>query len=375
MRYLTPCLQRDLKKKLVFLSGPRQVGKSTLAKSLLGARGTYLNWDIREHRRLIREVGWEKKSSLVVLDELHKLPKWKSFLKGVIDEHGNRPPTLVTGSARLEILRRGGDALTGRTYHYRLHPIDVAEAQVFLPGKSRDALVDRLLETGGFPEAFLHPREAERLRNDRLDIVLRDDLRDVSKTTALHALGILVDLLRERVGGQVSFANLAEDLSVSSHTVKSWIGILEGLYLTYRVQPYAGSLARSLRKEPKVYFYDCAAAFTDSGPRLENLVACALLKHCHLQHDARGRRMHLHYFRDREKREVDFVVTENGRVKWCIEVKEEDDHLHRPLAYLRERLKPAACIQLVRRLTRRKEVAGVGIVPLADWLAELPAVR
>jgi len=142
------------------------------------------------------------------------------------------------------------------------------------------------------------------------------------------------------VSGQVSFANLAEDLSVSSHTVKSWMGILEGLYLTFRVPPYAGSLVRSLRKELKVYFYDCAAAFTGSGPRLENLVACALLKHCQLQHDARVARLQLHYFRDREKREVDFVVTENARVKWCIEVKEEDDHLHRPLAYLRERTLP-----------------------------------
>jgi len=372
MRYLSLFLERDLKKKLVFRSGPRQVGKSTLAKSLLGSNGAYLNWDIREDRRVIREASWEKRSSLVVLDELHKLPKWKNFLKGIIDAHGNKPPILVTGSARLEILRKGGDALTGRTYHYRLHPIDVAESAAFLPGTSREKLVDRLLETGGFPEAFLHPKEADRLRNDRLDVVLREDLRDLSKTTAIHALGILLDLLRERVSGQISFANLAEDLSVSSHTVKSWIEILEGLYLVFRLPPYAGSLARSLRKEPKVYFHDCAAAFEGHGPRLENLVACALLKHCHLKHDAKGERLRLHYFRDREKRDVDFVVTENARVKWCIEVKEEDDHLHRPLAYLRERLKPAECLQLVRKLTRPKEVAGVKILPLAQWLEELP---
>ncbi len=372
MRYLGSFLESDLKKKMVFLSGPRQVGKSTLAKSLLGTKGTYLNWDIRGDRRVIRETGWEKNSSLVVLDELHKLPKWKNFLKGIIDEYGNKPPILVTGSARLEILRRGGDALTGRTYHYRLHPIDVAEAAAFLPGTSREKVVDRLLKTGGFPEAFLHPKEADRLRNDRLEVVLRDDLRDVSKTTALHSLEILVDLLRERVSGQISFSNLAEDLSVSSHTAKSWLQILEGLYVVFRLPPYSGSIARSIRKEPKVYFYDCAAAFEERGPRLENLVACALLKHCHLKQDAKGNRMKLYYFRDREKREVDFVVTQNARVKWLIEVKEDDDHLHRPLAYLRERLKPAECIQLVKKLARPKEVAGVKILPLAGWLAELP---
>jgi predicted AAA+ superfamily ATPase len=371
MRYLTPFLRRDLADKLVLLSGPRQVGKSTLAKSLLDERGVYLNWDIRSHKRVIKDVAWPKDASLVVLDEFHKHPRWKNLLKGVIDEFQNRPPLLVTGSERLEILRKGGDALTGRTYHYRLHPIDVDEASRFTPDLDPQARVSRLLKTGGFPEAYLRPENAERLRDDRFDIVVREDLRDLSRTSAVQAIGLLVELLRERVGSKVSFSNLAEDLSVSMPTVKSWVGLLERLYLVFTVPPYARGLARSLRKEPKVYFHDCAAAFDEAGARLENLVACTLLKRCHLEQDTTGRKLKLFYFRDRDRREVDFVVTEGPRVKWCIEVKQEDADLHRSLAYLCERLRPAQGLQLVRELSRPREIGGIKIIPLAKWLDDL----
>jgi uncharacterized protein len=374
MRYLTPRLQRDLKSKPVLLSGPRQVGKSTLARELVAkVHGVYLDWDVRKDKTLIRQAAWPKDARLVVLDELHKLQKWKNFLKGIVDEFDNTPPLLVTGSARLEVLRRGGDALTGRTYHYRLHPIDVAEAASFTPDLSPDARAERLLRAGGFPEAYLEPREAPRLLNDRLEVVVREDLRDLSRTSAVHSLDVLVELLRERVGSRISYSNLARDLSVSMPTAKSWVELLERLYLVFLVHPYSRGLARSLRKEPKVYFFDCSAAHDEHGARLENLVACALLKHCQFAHDAHGRDLRLHYFRDREGREVDFVVTEGKRVLWLVEVKSEQADLHRPISYLRARLAPVESVQLVRKLEGRREVKGVRIVPLAEWLDRLPS--
>ncbi|HVR74386.1 MAG TPA: AAA family ATPase, partial [Planctomycetota bacterium] len=250
MRYLVPHLRKDLREKLVLLSGPRQVGKSTLAKGLLEEEGIYLNWDIRQDKRVIRDAAWPKDASLVVLDELHKLPKWKNFLKGIMDEYGNRPPLLVTGSARLDVLRRGGDALTGRTYHYRLHPLDVAEAAGFAPKLTPSERTERLLATGGFPEAYLKPRDAQRLRNDRLEVVVREDLRDLSRTSAVHTIDLLVELLRERVASKINYSNLAGDLSVSMPTVKSWVQLLERLYMVFLVPPYARGLARGLRKEP-----------------------------------------------------------------------------------------------------------------------------
>jgi uncharacterized protein len=162
MRYLATPLRNDLQKKMVLLAGPRQCGKTTLAKSLLNSRGEYLNWDITKDRKIIREIAWPKDASLVVLDELHKAPKWKNLLKGIVDEFGNKPPLLVTGSARLDAFRRTGDALTGRHYFYRLHPIDPAESKLFLPELTLDARINRLLSAGGFPEAYLNPKEAAR---------------------------------------------------------------------------------------------------------------------------------------------------------------------------------------------------------------------
>ena len=371
MRYLRSYLVADLAKKLVLLSGPRQVGKSTLAQALCEPQGVYLNWDIRSDRRIINQMLWPKDVPLVVLDELHKMRRWKNFLKGVIDEYHNRPSLLVTGSAQLDALRRQGDALTGRTFRYRLHPIDLEESANFLPQVSAPARLQRLLQTGGFPEAFLHPTDADRLRNDRLDFVLREDVLDVQRVNSLRGVEQLIELLRERVGGQISYSSLAQDLHVAPQTAKAWVELLERLFIIFLVPPYSRGLARSLRKEPKVYFYDCAAAYDEGGPRLENLVACSLLKYCHLRQDAQGKQARLFYFRDREKREVDFVVTEGRRVQWCIEVKTTEATVHPALRYLCQRLQPERGIQLVANLSQPLEQDGIALLPAAAWLERL----
>ena len=369
MRYLANALRRDLAKKMVLLAGPRQVGKSTLARGLLISKGVYLNWDIRKDQAVIRRQAWPKDASLVVLDEIHKFPQWKNFLKGLADEFSNRPPVLVTGSAKLDAYRKSGDALTGRTYLYHLHPIDPAEAAVFLPSLTPDERLARLLAAGGFPEPFLNPDDAERLLNDRLDAVVREDLRDLSRVGSVRTIQLLVELLRERVGGPISLSNVAQDLGVSAPTVRSWIDLLERLYLVFRLQPFAGTLARGLRKESRLYFYDCAAGPEDT--RLENVVACALLKFCEYQRDTTGKNFALHYFRDREGREVDFVVTLHRRPYWCIEVKGADANLSPSLRYLNQRFKPALSVQLVRTLDRALEIDGIRIEPLAGWCERL----
>lgn len=373
MRYLAPHLQRDLARKLVLLAGPRQCGKTTLAKSLLDTRGAYLNWDISADRKIIREVAWPKDASLVVLGELHKAPTWKNLLKGVIDEFGNRPPLLVTGSARLDAFRNTGDALTGRTYFYRLHPIDVAESRAFLPGLKLEDRVTRLLQAGGFPESLLNPADAARLRNDRMELVTREDLMDLSRLNSWRGASDLVELLRENVGKPVSYDSLARTLGISPPTVKNWVSLLEKLYLIFLLPPYSNRLSRSIRKERRVYFYDCAAAYDASGgAQLENLVASALLKFVQFRKDTAGENWELYYLRDKEQREVDFLLTLNRRVDTLIEVKSADADLSKSLQYYSERLRPRESIQLVWHLDRPREKSGIKALPLGKWLESLP---
>jgi uncharacterized protein len=378
MRYLSSFIKKDLSRKMVLIAGPRQVGKSTLAKNFIDRRGVYLNWDIRSDRAIIRKQSWPKDSSLVILDEIHKMNKWKNYLKGVYDEFLNKPPVLVTGSARLDIFRKAGDALTGRTFLYHMHPIDLSESKTFFfPNQDHSETLNRILKTGGFPESFLNLEDAERLRNDRFDTVVREDLNDLSRISSIRTVQLLVDLLRERVGGGLNISNLAEDLSVSAPTVKSWIELLEKLYLIFKVTPYSGQLKRSLQKESKVYFFDCGAAInskTDQeieSARLENAVACALLKFCDFYRDTQGKNFSLHYFRDREKREVDFIVTLDRKPFWCVEVKLSDDSLSPSLEYIHLRLKPKASFQVVKNLDRRLEIRGIQIVPCSSWLGGL----
>jgi predicted AAA+ superfamily ATPase len=373
MRYLTPFLKRDLARKMVLLAGARQCGKTTLAKALLGRAGVYLNWDITADRKIIREVAWAKDVPLVVLDELHKAPKWKNLLKGVADEFGNKPAILVTGSARLDAFRNTGDALTGRHYFYRLHPVDVAESKAFLPDLSSTERVARLLSTGGFPEALLNPGDAARLRNDRMELVTREDLLDLSRVSSWRGVSDLVELLRERVGKPVSYDNLAQTLGISPPTVRNWIGLLEKLYLVFLLPPYSTRLARSIRKERRVFFFDCAAAYDSTGgAQLENLVASALLKFVHFRKDTAGENRELYYLRDKEQRKIDFVITLNRRVESLIEVKTSDTEISKSLRYYTERLRPQESLQLVLKLTRPQDKSGIKVLPLGPWLESLP---
>ncbi len=374
MRYLKDDIVKDLSKKAILLTGPRQVGKSTLAKSIMTDNSVYLNWDIAKDRSVIKNISWDKSAEIVILNELHKMNKWKNYLKGVIDQYNNNPKLVVTGSARLDIFRKAGDALTGRQYLYKLHPIDLAESKTLAKELSINDRFDRLFKSGGMPESFFNPRDAERLRNDRFDLIIREDVRDLSRINAITTFQSLVDILRDRGPGQLSFNSLAEDLSISSPTVKEWIGLLEKLFLIFIVRPYHSSLSRSLKKETKFYFYDCGATFDErkKGEIFENMVACSLLKFCDYQHNVNGKKFELKYFRDKEKREVDFVVTLNTKPYYIIECKYSDTTPSSSLLYLHRRLNPKMSIQLVKEMERSYETKdGIKIVPALKWLENL----
>ena len=321
-RYLYSHILSDLKKKMVFIGGPRQVGKTTLAKSLLKdfRSGLYLNWDDPDQRKLMFQRQWNDSDQLIILDELHKLKAWKNFIKGTWDTQHEHHRFVVTGSARLDVYRRGGDSMLGRYHYWRLHPFCLAEHP---PGLDSRDVLQRLLSVGGFPEPFLENDEvfARRWRRERHDRVLTSDIRDLERLENISSLGLLIDLLRERVGSEISMSNLALDLNVSPHTIKKWIQILERMYLVFLVTPYTAKLARAISKPPKIYFFDPADTSENIGSRFENLVACGLLKRLHFLEDSTGHRFELRFLRDREDHEVDFLILKDRKVVELIEVK------------------------------------------------------
>lgn len=371
-RRLEEKIKADLNQKLVLLSGPRQVGKTTLAKTLYPENSEYFNMDNEEHRLLIRKQAWRRDCDLVIFDELHKIKKWKSWIKGIYDTEGIRPRLLVTGSARLDIHRKGGDSLAGRFYHYRLHPFSVAEVR---GNDSPDKVLDKIMKLGGFPEPFLKGTEedAKRWRRSHIDRILQEDLFDIASVRDIRSLETLVELLRNAVGSAISFESLGRDLQVSPHTVRHWISMLESLYIIFVATPYSRHIARSLLKQPKIYFYDTGFIKEEEGARFENATACALLKRLHFLEDTLGEKCALHYLRDKEKREVDFLTVRDNKPEWLIETKvsgEEVSSLKHFVSFLPQNAVP---ILLIKNLKRELFLEGIKVKKAAEWLEMLEA--
>jgi uncharacterized protein len=344
-----------------------------------------LSWDNRAHRTEIRAARWPGGApALVVLDEIHKWRGWKGWLKGEFDRHRETARFLVTGSARLDVYRRGGDSLQGRYHHYRLHPVSLAEAQfggkpalaevggelLFRQG-DRD-LLQGLLRFGGFPEPFLaqSDRAHRRWQKERLDRFFREDVRDLEAVRDLASLELLAEALLGRVGSLLSLNSLREDLEVSHRALTHWIEVLERLYHVVRVPPYVSRAVASLQRMPKAYLWDWSLV-PAAGPRLENLVALHLLKFCHYLQDRDGHDVELHYLRDRAGREVDFLVTRRRKPWFAVEVKSAEGRIEPALRYFRDRLKIPYAYQVVLEGQRDFVEDGVRCLPVGEFLAAL----
>lgn len=354
IRYLVPFIEKDLLKKMVFIGGPRQVGKTTLSKFIaksMTKHYEYFNWDVDEDRLAIQKKHWLSSAELIIFDELHKYPRWKQWVKGVYDMRPPNQQYMVTGSARLDTYRRGGDSLLGRYHYWRLHPISLDELPSDLPCEEA---YRRLLTVGGFPEPFFlnDEREARRWRRERFDRILREDVRDLALVRDIQLLGLFVNALRERVGGLITLSNIAQELQISPKTAKTWLELIERLYVGFSVRPYTRTIARSIQKPPKVYFYDNANVLGDKGAVLENLVATHLLKRLQFLEDYYGYRCQLCFIRDKEGREVDFVTIVDDKIQDIIEVKWQNTDISTGLKYYAEKLKPVKAVQIVGELKR-----------------------
>ncbi len=354
-RYLTRQVKADLARKMVFVGGPRQVGKTTLAKRLLGKSQGFLNWDNDQDReRILRHTL--PATRLWVFDELHKYRSWRNYLKGLYDKNAGRHRILVTGSARLDFYRFGGDSLQGRYHYLRLHPLSVAELGI----KTAEEF-NRLLTLGGFPEPFLSGSQAQARRWSReyRTRLVRDEITSLERVHDLGNLELLSLRLPELVGSPLSINALREDLRLNHSTVARWIDIFERLYAIFRLAPFGSPKIRAVKKEQKHYHLDWSVVPNEAA-RFENLVAAHLLKWVHFEQDANGRELDLRYFRDTDGREVDFVVTEDRRPIQFIECKWKDAEVSTGLCYLKTRFPHVESFQLLA-VGDRDYVSGDGI--------------
>ena len=356
----------DLSKKMVFISGPRQAGKSWLARQIMQSysQALYLNQDNEQDREVMARQAWASATDLLVFDEIHKMPNWKSYLKGIWD---TRPPgqtVLVTGSARLETFRQSGDSLAGRYFHHRLFPFTPAEVGAL----GTEYTLEHHLSRGGFPEPFLaeSDTEANRWRRQYLDGLIREDILSYENITQLKAMNLLVELLRQRVAAPLSYQSLSEDIGVSPNTVKHYIEILEALYIVFRIYPFHHSISRSLKQQPKLYFFDTPLV-EGTGQRLENLAALSLYRHICLLEDSDGQRRTLSYLRTKEGREVDFLLLKEGTPELMLEVKSSDRTLDDNLVYFHERYRFPG-VQLVADLRLESAAGPLQVRRLLDFL-------
>ncbi len=335
-RYLVKNVKEDLKKKMVFIGGARQVGKTTLAQSLIkkfhDKHPAYLNWDSDEDRRKIRNRQWPKSEPLIVLDEIHKYKGWRNFVKGLFDTLKHTHSFLITGSARLDHFRKGGDSMLGRYFYYRLHPYSLPEL-----GNNKKNL-ELLFKFGGFPEPLLerNQRSLKRWHIGRLSKLVRSDLRDLENVKDMDKIEMLAEELPLRVGAPLSYNSLAQALEIAPKTAKRWIEILDSLYFCFQIPPFGSSKIRAVKKEKKLYLWDWSQ-IDEEGIRFENMIACLLLKFCHYHQDVNGEKMELRYLRDTDKREVDFVVLKNKKPLFGVECKIKNKFFSKNVYYFKER--------------------------------------
>lgn len=369
-RFQKEAIIKDLAKKMVFLVGPRQAGKTWLAKSIAKQfrQPVYLNYDSVDDQAIIDAKSWLEEIDLLILDELHKKPNWKNYLKGLYDTKQPHQSILVTGSARLGVYQAMGDSLAGRFYLHHLLPFSPAEV-----AKIHEKVdLNRFMLNSGFPEPYLSDSESEvkRWRMQYIDSLIRTDVLEFENIKNIRAMRLVVELLRKKVGSPVSFQSIAEDVNVSINTVKRYIEVLEALYIIFRVTPFSNNIARSLLKAPKIYFFDSGFVRGDKGVVFENLVASCLLKFVYAKRDYQGENYKLHYLRTKEGKEVDFALVCDETVEELVEVKFSDTHLSEPLRYFSEKYDLKAC-QLVKTIKHETQQDNIRILRAENYLKGL----
>jgi predicted AAA+ superfamily ATPase len=389
-------------KSMVFLAGPRQSGKTTLAHiiSRSFANTLYFNWDIAEHRtRLIGNPTFfeavERKDAstpLIIFDEIHKYKEWKNYLKGVYDQFHEGYQFLVSGSGRLDIYQKGGDSLAGRYYLFHLWPFTVAELgrrNIPISDWLKDPLKIRLGEKeklreiwshlsnlSGFPEPYLSGRSTtyRRWTNSYSQQLIREDVRDLTGIKSIGDMELLYMLLPSKVGSPISVPSLAGDLRVSYNSVRSWLAIFERFFLIFSIGPWTHKIARAIQKERKIYLFD-SPKIEEPSARFENIVALELWRAVTSWNDMGYGLFSLHFIKNKEQQEVDFLIAKERKPFLLVEAKLADTEASSAVKKFQRALNIPA-VQLVEESNGYRFFSNEGqsilVVPAYQWISQLP---
>ena len=370
-RYIKSHVADDLNNRMVFVGGPRQVGKTTFALTFLPkpveSHRAYLNWDDISLRSSLLKGELPSNEKCIVFDEIHKFAKWRNLVKGFYDTNKSEISFIITGSARLDYYSKGGDSLQGRYHYYRLHPFSLTE----LNSDPHKKDFKTLLKFGGFPEPLLKAEEKfwRRWQRERLQRVIYEDIRDLENIKEISLLELLAHELPNRVGSPLSVKNIKEMLQVAHETVERWLKIFERMYYCFRIPPYGPPKVRAVKKEQKLYLWDWSI-LPDSGPRFENFIASHLLKYCHFIEDTQGFSMELRFLRDTDRREIDFVVLKENIPMFAVECKTGEKSINPAVFYFKERTQIPQFYQ-VHQGTKDYKKNGVRVIPVETFCKEL----
>lgn len=361
----------DIRERMVFIGGPRQVGKTTFALTFLPEptekHPAYLNWDNTVTRSSLMRGELPAREKIIVLDEIHKFARWRNLVKGFFDTMKSEKAFIVTGSARLDYYSKGGDSLQGRYHYYRLHPFSLME----LNNKPTQQDFAGLFKFGGFPEPYCRSEERfwRRWQRERARRIIYEDIRDLENVREISLLELLAAELPNRVGAPLSIKNIKELLAVSHESVERWLKVFERMYYCFRIPPYGSRNVRAVKKEQKLYMWDWSIV-SGQGPKFENFIASHLLKYCHFREDTEGYDMELRYLRDTDKREVDFVVLEDGKPLFAVECKTGEKSVNPSLYYFKERTEIPRFYQVHAGETDY-EKNGVRVIPVHTFCREM----
>ena len=385
-RYLTENILEDLEEKMVFVGGARQVGKTTLAQKLITKKFTnfsYYNWDFPPDRKKLLNFEFPGENKLLIFDEVHKFRKWKGLVKGIYDSYRTKYKIIVTGSARLNIYRKGGDSLQGRYHYYTLHPFTLAELcgikNNFIPlnepsfqQADYSNYSDQLFKFGGFPEMIFKQSEKalRRWHNEKLERLFREDIRDIENLRDISSAKLLGDLLPSKVASPLSINAIRDDLEVSHRALTNWLDVLEQFYYHFRIYPYSAKIIRSIKKEPKLYLIDWSEVENESA-KFENMIASHLLKLAQYLNEYEGYKIMLYYLRNVDKKEVDFLLTADKKPWFAVEVKLNETSPSPNLLYFRERLRIPFLYQVIMKKDIDFIKNGVRIISAGKFLSGL----